>query len=42
MIAETLHRERYTKSLCLEVFALQDFLDSIEPLTKYFSQGAGG
>ncbi len=42
MIAETLRRERYAKSLCLEVFALQDFLDSIEPLTTYFSQGAGG
>ena len=42
MIAETLRRDGYTRSLCLEVFMLQDFIDSIAPLTKYFSREAGG
>ena len=34
MIADTLSRERYARSLCLEVFALADFIDSIGPLER--------
>jgi sugar phosphate isomerase/epimerase len=36
MIADTVSRQRYGRSLCLEVFSLQDFADSIECLERMF------
>jgi sugar phosphate isomerase/epimerase len=42
MIAQSIRGARYTRSLCLEVFALGDFLSSQEPLVEMFARGEGG
>jgi sugar phosphate isomerase/epimerase len=39
MIANAMRAERYTRSACLEVFSLKDFIDSIPALRDMFPSG---
>jgi sugar phosphate isomerase/epimerase len=42
MISRTVAEARYSRSLCLEVFALDDYISSQESLMSMFAPGAGG